>query len=372
MSAEFVDALKGYEYYLEQRGKVSLNNINEYLIKQGRRTIQLRTYNHYRKLLSNGFRNYIPINKFDVFQSLGRIQMAADRRRYERDEVEIQGQISIDYEKWFNATIVNKSLVGYEILIPNILKKSKGSTLWIKQKGYKDIPVILVWKDYDEEINMTKLGVRAFEFINNYQLEESEIVVARLTGVIRIYREKEGDIGWGDLFRILNENNKLIDGISTLIYTIDEILYTQIHLASPVLSSIKFGSPGELQTKVDLGIAEILKTLIEKFQFWKLEKKRYIEENRKKELENINYEIDVIRNAINLRKEAKEAGITDEAIRVLLGALMRVFNAKKLPEGLFDYGSLERAVLTERVLPPIAEIIAGDDPDFNMSVDNAE
>ncbi len=28
MSAEFVDALKGYEYYLKQRGKTSLDNVN--------------------------------------------------------------------------------------------------------------------------------------------------------------------------------------------------------------------------------------------------------------------------------------------------------------------------------------------------------
>ncbi len=368
MSAEFVDALKGYEYYLEQRGKASLVEINNYLVSHGRRPIQLRTYGHYRKLLANGFRSYIPINKFDVFQSLGRVQMAADRRRYEREKVQIPAQISSDGEKWIGTEIIDKSLVGFGIAIPGKLHKTKGTKLWVKQEGYDDIPAIMVWQKYDDNSDFARFGVRAFEFVVKYQQEEGEIRAARLTGVIKIVREKEGDVDWENLFRILSETNRLIDAISALIYTIDEVMDTNIRLARPVLSSIKFGSPGELQTKVDLGIAEILKTLIEKFQYWSLDKKRYIEENRRKELENINYGVDVIRNAINLHKEAKEAGISDEAIRTVLDPIKKVFNAKKLPRGLFDDGSLERAVLTERVMPVIAELIAGDDPDFKITV----
>jgi hypothetical protein len=368
MSAEFVDALKGYEYYLKQRGKASLLEINNYLVSHGRRPIQLRTYGHYRKLLANGFRSYIPINKFDVFQSLGRVQMAADRRRYDREKVQIPAQISSDGEKWIGSEIIDKSLVGLGIAIPGKLHKTKGTKLWVKHEGYDDIPAIMVWQKYDDNNNFTRFGVRAFEFVVKYQQEEGEIRVARLTGVIKIVREKEGDLDWENLFRILSETNRLIDAISALIYTIDDVMDTNIRLARSVLSSIKFGSPGELQTKVDLGIAEILKTLIEKFQYWSLDKKRYIEENRRKELENINYGVDVIRNAINLHKEAKEAGISDEAIRTILDPIKKVFNAKKLPRGLFDDGSLERAVLTERVMPVIAELIAGDDPDFKITV----
>ena len=95
-------------------------------------------------------------------------------------------------------------------------------------------------------------------------------------------------------------------------------------------------------------------------------------ENRKIELENINYGIDVLRNAINLRKEARESGISDEAVEIILAPIKKVFNAKELPIGLFDNGSLERAILSERVLPPIAELIAGDDPDFKLMVDKTE
>ncbi len=294
--------------------------------------------------------------------------MAADRRRYEREKVTIPAQISSDGEKWSDVELIDKSLVGFGIAITGKLHKTKGSKLWVRREGYNDIPVILVWRYYDEESNTMKFGVRAFEFIAKYQLEEGETLAARLTGIIKIVREQEGDLDWGDLFRILSETNKLMDAISALIYTIDEVLDTKIHLARPVLSSIKFGSPGELQTKVDLGIAEILKTLIEKFQYWKLDKKRYIEENRRRELENINYGVDIVRNAINLRKEAKEAGMSDEAINAILDPIKTVFNAKQLPKGLFDDGSLERAVLTERVMPAIAELIAGDDPDFKITV----
>jgi hypothetical protein len=39
-----------------------------------------------------------------------------------------------------------------------------------------------------------------------------------------------------------------------------------------------------------------------------------------------------------------------------------------LPKRLFEAGTLERGVLTERVVPAIAELVAGDDPDFKISV----
>jgi hypothetical protein len=86
MAAQFVDELLGYEYFPEKQGKVTRDEINNYLTSKGRRPIQQRTYTHYRKLIDNGFLSYVPINRFDVFQSLGKIQMAADRRRFHRDK----------------------------------------------------------------------------------------------------------------------------------------------------------------------------------------------------------------------------------------------------------------------------------------------
>ena len=66
MTARFVDALKGYEFFLRQRGRASLDEVNKYLMQHGYRPISLRTYTHYHKLLQHGFRYYIPINKFVV------------------------------------------------------------------------------------------------------------------------------------------------------------------------------------------------------------------------------------------------------------------------------------------------------------------
>lgn len=123
-----------------------------------------------------------------------------------------------------------------------------------------------------------------------------------------------------------------------------------------------------MRTKVDLGVAEILRVLIEKFQFWSLDKKRFIEENRKRELENVNFGIEVVRNAINLRKEAIESGMTEDAVATILEPIKTIFNRKNLPKGLFGDGTLERGVLTERVMPVIAELVSGDDPDFEIMI----
>ena len=49
-AAQFVDSLKGYEYFLEKRGNISLDEVNLYLKSINRRPIHHRTYRHYEKL----------------------------------------------------------------------------------------------------------------------------------------------------------------------------------------------------------------------------------------------------------------------------------------------------------------------------------
>ena len=112
MSAQFVDALKGYEYFLSTKGRAFREEVNRYLESINRRSIAQRTYIHYQKLIYNGFRSYVPINKFDVFQSLGRLQLAADRRRYERYMEEISGGISRNLVSWAPATCPDSSNVS--------------------------------------------------------------------------------------------------------------------------------------------------------------------------------------------------------------------------------------------------------------------
>ena len=372
MSAEFVDALKGYEYYLKKRGKVSIKDVNDYLIINRRRPIQLRTYGHYRKLLSHGFRSYIPINKFDVFQALGKIQMVADRRRYERDAFELPAKISRDGDKWIETVLIDKSLVGFGIITKDKFPVAKGSKIWVRIDGYSDIPGMVVWRKHNKEKSFTRIGVRAFEFITKYQLGEEEIKSKRLTGLLRITRDQEGSLDWDYLFRIFDETNKLLDAVSNLIYALAERTGTDIRLARPVLETIKFGSPGETQIKIDFGIAEIIKTLVDVFLYGGFEKKKLKEENRKRELENANLAIEVARNAVNFRKDALEAGLSDRAIEALLEPTKQVFNLKQLPPELFSEGSLENAILVERVIPVVIELVAGDDPDFNISIHRIE
>ena len=162
MSARFVDALKGYEFFVKQRGKASLDDVNEYLLRHGYRPISLRTYTHYHKLLQHGFRYYIPINKFDVFQALGRLQTIADRRRYFREKTEIPALISRDGQRWVQAIVIDRSVVGFGIFVPEKFPVSTGKRVFVRLEGYHDIPVIVVWRKHLER--GTRLGVRAFSF----------------------------------------------------------------------------------------------------------------------------------------------------------------------------------------------------------------
>jgi hypothetical protein len=368
MSTNNINALKGYEYFIHSRGKASIDQINVFLKAQGWGLIHQRTYNHYRSLIRYGFRNYIPINQFDVSRSLGRLQIAADRRRYARERTEINALISFDRKDWVECVVTNKSLVGFSVVSKENIKTFGNSRCWIRIDSYYEIPTVLVWYKFDKENKVLCMGLRAFEFIAKYEESKRSEITIRPTGIIEVIREKEGTITWGTLFLVLSKTDELISAISEMLITINDELHTNIHFEETTLQSIEFGSPGGLTTKVDLGVAEILKTLIEKFQYWSLDKKRYIEENREKELKNVDLEIEVLRNALHLRREAFEEGLTTDAVRVILDPIKKIFNRDKLPEELFDNGTLPRGILSERALPALAELLAGDDSDFKIDV----
>jgi hypothetical protein len=189
-----------------------------------------------------------------------------------------------------------------------------------------------------------------------------------LTGVIQIYREHEEVLEWEHVYRVFDKTNQLLDGLSALIDSLDDVLDSKVHMARPILESIKFGSPGEIQTKVDFGIADILRVIVEKIQYWSLDKQRYKEENQRRELENANLRIEIARNALHLRKEVEEAGMADDLILALSEPIKSVFDVRKLPSGLFGEGKLERGILTEQIIPVVAEIVGGDDPDLKIRV----
>lgn len=368
MATNNTNARKGYEYFIRSRGKATIDQINVFLKARSWGIIHQRTYEHYHSLIRYGFRNYLPINQFDVSRSLGRLQVAADRRRYERESTEISGLISFDKIDWVNCVVINKSLVGFGIVSKENIKTFGSPKCWITLDSYYEIPAILVWSKFDKQNKVLCLGLRAFEFIAKYEKSKRPEISIRPTGIIKITREKEGTINWGTLFLVLSKTDELISALREMLLTINDELHTNIRFEETTLQSIEFGSPGGLSTKVDLGLAEILKTLIETFRYWSLNKKRYIEENREKELKNVNLEIEVLRNALHLRQEAAEASLTSDAIRVLLDPIKKVFNRDKLPEELFDNESLERGILSERALPALAELLAGDDSDFKIDV----
>lgn len=60
--------------------------------------------------------------------------------------------------------------------------------------------------------------------------------------------------------------------------------------------------------------------------------------------------------------------MTEAVISELPETVKRVFNVTQLPPGLFDNGSPERSILSERVIPATTELVAGDDPDFDIEV----
>ena len=367
MSAKFVDALKGYEYYLSRQGEVSRDDINEYLEQEGRSPISVRTYGHYESLRTHGFRSYIPINKFDVFQALGQLQMAADRRRYSRAEIDLAASVSADGERWIPVTLIDKSLVGFGGVTSSGLNIKPGHTILVRTGGFQDIPAILIW--LRREKNLTRFGIRAIEFIAKYAVTGPEAISKRLTGKLTVTRTTEAGLIWSELFRVLSKVDELFAATDALIYSMAELAGKPISLASPVVASINLASPGDVQIKIDLGVAEIIKVVLEKLQFWRYQKRRFKAETTKVELENANLGLELMRNAVKLKHEAAEAGLSQEFVGAIVEPALHVLGISEMPHSLFGPTSLERGILNERLLPAAAELVAGDDPDFEIEVE---
>ncbi|MCI0520390.1 MAG: PilZ domain-containing protein [Chloroflexi bacterium] len=372
-NALFVDALKGYEYYLSMRGKVNLDQINEYLEHNGRNPIAHRSYMHYQKLLQNGFRSYIPINKFDVFQAIGKIQIAADRRRYSREMVRLPVKFSQDGKKWVDATLIDRSIVGFGVVIKHKYTISTRTSGWIRLDGYSDIPVVITWKKYED--GTTILGVRAMEFIAKFRTQGEELP-PRHAKVLRIQHETGNALDWENFYGTFTNINGLIRSAEDLIYSLD-ISDVEIRLIRSVLQSIRFSSPGETSIKIDFGIADILGLILNKIQSWGLQKRKLRAEIDAQELNNdaialanSNVKIEIMRNAVRLGKEIRDTQLSDEIVSELKEMIPSVLGAKNLGRDIFAPGSPELAILTERLLPAALDLTAGDDTDYTVRIED--
>ena len=226
MAAQFVDALKGYEYFLKLRGEVTRRDVNDFLLINSRKIISKRTFKHYHSLLEHGFRSYVPINKFDVFQAIGKLQMAADRRRCSRESIELDATISKDRMKWIPAKIIDWSIVSFGMATIHKLPTSPGRVIWIHRDKYMDIPA-LVWKKRDDN-NLMRFGVRALEFIENYRISEEKLILARPRSLIIVRKTSETGIAWRELQRIIEKIAELIEAAMMLLYSIAEISQQKI------------------------------------------------------------------------------------------------------------------------------------------------
>jgi hypothetical protein len=367
-NALFVDALKGYEFFYLRRGKATLDEINNHLMQEGRHPIARRTYTHYWHLLRHGFRTYLPINKFDVYAAIGRLQIVADRRNYSRIPANTPLKISRDGNKWVDGFTIDKSLVGFGVKTNVRFPVSKLTTGWIKIEGYKDIPIVFIWREHEE--GSTTIGVRSLTFIDNFRLSQDVLRQERLLGTLRISREKEGPIEWVSLYGILSKTDELLRAITDLIFTFEDALQIDIFISQPVLKSIEFGSPGSFELKLDAGVSDILRTLFEfmkEIRVWGLQKRKFAAEVEGQELNNSKLKIELMRNVINLGKEVQESHLTPEIASALKKLIPALLNQKSLHE-FFAPDSPEMGILQERILPIAAEIVAGDDPEYKLEI----
>ena len=369
--ATFVDGLIGYEYFIETGGTASIEQVNDFLKENNRNPIAERTFTHYHSLWRYGYRSYFPINQFDVSRTLGRMPVSPDRRRYDREEVNINAEISSDGEEWFAARIINKSLVGFGLETLQKLPMKNNDPVWVRLENYRNIPAIFIWKKKIDD-NTMRFGVRAVEFISSYQIKKEVISIDKTTGILVIKKTSEENINWEELYDLMEKIEKLIDASSELLKYVAKLTNRDVKITQPVLSSINFSSPGEVSLILDWKIFALVIVLIKILQFWRLEKDRFKEETRAIKLNNDMREIQIeyARKTIKSKK-VKELDIINQLLNALNSWVKEIFKIDKLPSNLFDSKSLEKAIATEQLFQAAEDLIGGDDSGIQFQAEES-
>lgn len=373
-SAQFVDSLNGYKFFLKKRGNTSIDDVNLYLKSINGRIIHPRTYRHYEKLLKRGFSSYIPINQFDVSRTLGKLQFASDRRRYLREITQQNAKVSKEGELWTPVKIRDKSLVGFGIETTKQMPFEPFNPLFIRIDEYRDIPVIMVWKHCEN--GLLRFGVRSLEFIETYRISEPGILVSKPTGLLIVKKLSGKYLSWDELYRVLEKINELIEGSSELLREIAKNAgLKEFNIIQSDLSSISFDSPFDIAINIDIDVVKILIVIFSWCYLDKVRKERYRKtaggiNNNNNKLDNNNQLLDseLRRNAINPKKESEEPDVPQEVSDSLQEELKDIYKIKQLPPGLLAPGSFESGILKNQVFPAAVELIAGDDPEIEVKV----
>lgn len=395
------DVAIGYDYFWQKRGKLSREDVNRYLAGQRRSQISVRTFAHYRDLLSHGVRHYISINRFDVLSTLGMLNPVRDMSRDAREAVDIEAKVSHDGDQWLAARVVDRSRMNLGILINNRLPVTIGSLLLIRPEGYRDIPTVIVWQEFGEDF--ARIDVRAFRLVASYRDKQGESPT-RGSGRLVIERHAEDKIPWTEFYSVLRTTNDLIEDATYLLRTLGDAFDTDLRVAEPVVQYISFGSPGGAELKLDFGVTDFIKLLLDKAQFWKSDGRIRAAEAERKELENTQLKrqmkVEQERSIIELAAlkedltqkrletiaktwqvlglgntastQASNSELVDSIAEQIKTNLPKILGipvpAEKLLE-LFSLGTPERGLLSDHLLPAAARLSGGGDETFTVKVE---
>jgi hypothetical protein len=396
------DAAIGYDYFWQQRGKISRESLNTYLIARHYHPISDRTYTHYRHLLSQGIRNYVPINRYDVLSTLGKLGAMPDIYSFDRKVVDIDAQISPDGERWFEAQVTDRSQLTLGLLVKPRFTTKTGNMLFVRLNGYLDIPTVVVWREHGE--GYTRIEARATQYIASYREGQNRTSSGRGFGRLVIERWTEDRIAWADFYRVLRTINELTESSTLLLYTLGDTMDLDLHIAEPVLQRISFGSPGAAELKLDIGITDFFRLIFDKVQHWNSDKRIRTAEAERKELENKQFKaqielekersivetaglkedlvqkrlentartLQIISLANNLSSQVstpEQANSLIEQIRCELPSILGVAVPAEKSLELFGPDTPELGLLSDHIIPAVASLSNEDSSTFTIKVE---
>ena len=367
-NAKFSDALQGYRFYLDRRGDANIAEVNEYLKRKGATHVSPRTYGHYAKLLARGFTSYIPINQFDVLLTIGRLRSASDRRKHTRRPVSDSFSISIAGGAWLSGKVIDASEVGLGVVIRSQHTLPRGSIGLVRIADHEEFLANVVWSR--PKGRTLRAGLRAFQHISAYS-EDRAIDMGARGGKFVLARTSEGELPWARFYSILSRTDELIAAVKDLRIALWAAGHSHVDVADPILRRINFASPGSFELKIDLGVEGLLRLILDKVQFWGLQKREMRAKVRSLELGNELQQLEAVRNAFDLGRTIQNTPLAVELSEELRSLAITIMPGTKIPKGLFAPGTPEMAILEKRILPAALDMLAGDDLGYEATTSDA-
>ena len=357
------DTRAGFDIYRAAGGDISLDELNDRLVRAGYGPVARRSYDHFRSLADAGYNRYVSINRFDVARASVPYENASAMGRYDYRSADLGVHVvfakgSKLLEAYGRALEVGEvgAMLHFEDeeVIEGLrkLKPQPGNMVTVR---YLEVGRTVSGRVIDADLKSDP-AVLEIEYARLVSIADVG-VGEPLPGSSATYalRGSEDQLQTLDLVnRRLFHFFELLEGVRSVVNDAGARQDSPVYAEPPVLSSLSVASPAMITVDVAATVqlllpAGLLAAVLRSAAAFPAKRKEWYEgtgqklDNESKKIENRKQEIEVELKQLELDAEREEAELRSELVSRLRNALPDSSVSEEDAAALID----------EHVLPPI-------------------